>query len=240
MKTDINELITLGYEVEGLLLLAMHRGDETPIQVWQMIDSHLQNMRQGIAGQLDSSEDICAAVCDTPDIERVDTVAQIEADEPESSYIPDLPENEGLGVDVVYKGNDNVIDEVIQKEECVSDSEEMPVVADNVPDTTTDSEEYAVMDTSDDIEPELTLDEKLARENSRNLRKAFSLNDRFRFRRELFGNSDAAFSDTLDLVEAMRSIDEAREYFFDELEWDTDSEEVKDFMDIIIKHFLAR
>lgn len=92
--------------------------------------------------------------------------------------------------------------------------------------------------TADDVV--IKLDEKLARNNSRNLRQAFSLNDHYRFRRELFGNSDAAFNDALHIVEAMHDIDEACEYFYDELQWDEENPEVVDFMEIINKHFLSR
>ena len=49
---------------------------------------------------------------------------------------------------------------------------------------------------------------------SRDLRKAFSLNDRFRYRRELFGNSDVEMNDTLNLVETMHSYSEAEEFFY--------------------------
>ena len=55
------------------------------------------------------------------------------------------------------------------------------------------------------------------------LRKAFSLNDRFRFRRELFGNSDAEMNDTLNLVEAMLNREEACDYFYHDLQWDRDN-----------------
>ncbi|WP_304646929.1 hypothetical protein, partial [uncultured Muribaculum sp.] len=96
-------------------------------------------------------------------------------------------------------------------------------------------------DTTDtDNEEPIRLDEKLARENSRNLRKAFSLNDMFRFRRELFGNSATEMTDTLNLVEAMSSLSEANDYFYNDLEWDASNPEVQDFMDIIAKHFSGR
>lgn len=72
---------------------------------------------------------------------------------------------------------------------------------------------------------------------SRDLRKAFTLNDKFLFRRELFGGSDSEFSDTIDLLSAMHSLDEAREYLFDDLQWDPKNEVVKDFMAIITNHF---
>ena len=45
-------------------------------------------------------------------------------------------------------------------------------------------------------------------------------------------------TDAIHLVEAMKSFTEAEEYFYDDLGWDKDSEEVKAFMTIIKNHFL--
>lgn len=89
----------------------------------------------------------------------------------------------------------------------------------------------------DDDDEALTLDEALQRSMSRDLRKAFSLNDRFRYRRELFGNSDVEMNDTLNLVETMHSYSEAEEFFYGDLEWDSESPEVKNFMAVIRNHF---
>ena len=83
----------------------------------------------------------------------------------------------------------------------------------------------------------LRVDEKLQRTLSKDLRKAFSVNDRFRFRRELFGNSEADFVDAINMIESMHSYDEAREYFLDDLGWDEDVAEVSEFLAIVRHHF---
>ncbi|MCH5346638.1 MAG: hypothetical protein J1E63_05975 [Muribaculaceae bacterium] len=83
----------------------------------------------------------------------------------------------------------------------------------------------------------MRLDEKLAIKTSRDIRRAFTLNDRFRFRRELFENSEARFAEALDVIMAMSSYDEAEEYFYDDLCWNADSEDVKDFMQKVFNHF---
>ena len=66
---------------------------------------------------------------------------------------------------------------------------------------------------------------------------AFTLNDRFRFRRELFNNSDAEFSEAMGRIALMDSYDEAEEHFIDELGWDAENPEVADFMEIIRIYF---
>ena len=63
------------------------------------------------------------------------------------------------------------------------------------------------------------------------------LNDMFRFRRELFGNNAAEMADAIELVSAMESYQEAEDYFYNDLGWDSDSEEVEEFMTIIRNHF---
>lgn len=86
----------------------------------------------------------------------------------------------------------------------------------------------------------VTVDEIAMRHECRDLRKAFTLNDKFLFRRELFGGSDQELSDTIDLLTAMHTLDEAREYLLDDLQWDPDNDVVKDFLDIVTNHFKTR
>ncbi|MCM1520598.1 MAG: hypothetical protein NC098_07405 [Lachnoclostridium sp.] len=61
----------------------------------------------------------------------------------------------------------------------------------------------------------------------------FNLNDKFRFRRELFMNSESEFVETLAVLQAMSSIEEAEDYLYNDLAWDADNEDVKDFIALI-------
>lgn len=65
---------------------------------------------------------------------------------------------------------------------------------------------------------------------------AFSINDRFRFKRELFNNSDRKFDNALAVVAGMESYDEAEDYFYGDLDWDPDNSEVAAFMEIVSKY----
>ena len=110
----------------------------------------------------------------------------------------------------------------------------------------TESQDYISLDELSAIEelPEeagtIRLDELLSRRTNSDLRKAFTLNDKYRFRRELFGNSDGAMNDSLDMVAAMKSYDEATEYFYTDLGWDCQDENVKEFMSIISAHLSSK
>jgi len=89
-------------------------------------------------------------------------------------------------------------------------------------------------------EPEdepLRVDQKLQRHLSQDIRKAFSINDRFRFQRELFAGSADAMNTAIEHIEVMTSYGNAELYFFSQLHWDRDNEVVKDFMAIVKNHF---
>lgn len=118
-----------------------------------------------------------------------------------------------------------------------SDEPEYDDDADDYDDT--DYEDTPVADLpADDTAGPVTLEEALQRQHAKELRKALSLNDRFRFRRELFGNSDIRMNETLALIDAMQSYDEAEDYILNDLHWDMDNPEVAEFMKIVQKHFL--
>lgn len=84
----------------------------------------------------------------------------------------------------------------------------------------------------------LKLDELIARRESADLRRAFTLNDKFRFRRTLFGGSNERFSEVLDKLEAMTDGREAQKYLAALI--DVESEDGADFMNIVNAHFGIR
>lgn len=97
---------------------------------------------------------------------------------------------------------------------------------------------------SSEIESESNNNEEniipISYDSSRSLKQFFTINDKFRFRRELFGNSDTDFTDTLNLLSAMSSIAEVQDYLISDLEWDINNEDVKEFTAIIEAYFKSR
>lgn len=69
------------------------------------------------------------------------------------------------------------------------------------------------------------------------IKKIFSINDKFRFRRELFVNDADDFSHTLDLIMKMKTYEDAEEYFYNEMQWDPENEEVMAFMAKVQEYF---
>lgn len=69
------------------------------------------------------------------------------------------------------------------------------------------------------------------------LRRLFFLNDVFLFRRELFNGSDVDFNASLAVVEELPDYAAAEDYFFNDLQWNPDSQTVQNFLKVIKKYF---
>lgn len=242
MKTDIRKMIAEAYELEGLLLLADNRGADTPEYVFTAIGEKLDRLqmllgeREGDEGE-ETQEDACMVEND---------VADAVSEEPEPEPEEDVAEVTAEQVaDGEYDNEQEPMVELVLDDEPTAEPDaETSNVADETEDVEAEDNEDNIEEepeanekASGDSEP-LRLDEKLQRSRSKDLKSAFSLNDTFRFRRELFGNSAAEMTDALHMVEAMHSFDEAEDYFYGDLGWDRESDDVKEFMAIIKNHFL--
>ena len=232
-------MIAEAYELEGLLLLADNRGADTPEYVFTAIGEKLDRLqmllgeREGDEGE-ETQEDACVVEND---------VADAGSEEPEPEPEEDVEEVTAEQVaDGEYDNEQEPMVELVLDDEPTAEPDaETPNVADETEaveaEDNIEEETEANEKASDDSEL-LRLDEKLQRSRSKDLKSAFSLNDTFRFRRELFGNSAAEMTDALHMVEAMHSFDEAEDYFYGDLGWDRESDDVKEFMAIIKNHFL--
>lgn len=69
------------------------------------------------------------------------------------------------------------------------------------------------------------------------LQSAITLVDRFRFQRELFGNSAPKMNEEIEKFNAMTSIDDALAYIERGLKWNIENETVKDFINILQRKF---
>lgn len=67
--------------------------------------------------------------------------------------------------------------------------------------------------------------------------KLFTINDKFLYRRELFGNSDAQYREALDLISRMDIFEEVQDYFLNDLGWNPEDANAKSFLDTIDKKY---
>lgn len=86
----------------------------------------------------------------------------------------------------------------------------------------------------------MRLDEVLTKREFSDLDKAITLNDRFRFTRELFGGSDSLYRQTIATLKSIPTLEDAREYLLFDLGFDAQNENVADFLEIIENHYSAR
>ena len=82
------------------------------------------------------------------------------------------------------------------------------------------------------------LSDLLEKKNLSDFRKAFSLNDRFRFKRELFGNNEDAMNTVISELNDIRTYEESMNYIENKLQWDKEQEAVSDFIKLLEKRFL--
>lgn len=231
MNPAIDKLLSQVYELEGLLLVVeRHKGDVSSF-VYEMIQKKAERI-----GEL-------APLC-TPEIfpleenKQEQTEEDIPSDELQQVVEEEKPVGDSFaneeGMEEVIEYQYNEIDE---EYDASVDLDETEIESGK---TYEDNNEFEADDIEENESEEesLRLDEVLQRTLSKDLSQAFSLNDRFRYRRELFSNSEVEMRNTINMVEAMQSFAEAEEYFYGDLEWDSESPEVKDFMTIIRNHFL--
>ncbi|MBQ9556077.1 MAG: hypothetical protein IJV05_07620 [Muribaculaceae bacterium] len=157
-----------------------------------------------------------AAVVQPPVFRMPEDTSDEPVPEPDPEVLPEAEDEPDITVEFIEA----------QDERLPEPEDEMPV-----PPTPTDFPE------PEEPSAPLRVDEKLQRSLSKDIRKAFSINDRFRFQRELFAGSANAMNTAIEHIEMMNSYGNAELYFFSQLNWDRENETVQDFMAIVRNHF---
>ena len=90
---------------------------------------------------------------------------------------------------------------------------------------------------SKDAQPP-SINDAIEKKKLSDLRKAFSLNDRFRYRKELFGGSEDAMNKVISILNNRQSLGECVQFLEHKLHWDFSDPTVKDFIKILEIRFL--
>lgn len=104
-------------------------------------------------------------------------------------------------------------------------------------------DEYAIEEDrlTENIEEVNFPDKEEEKEDFKNIpqkgKLVFTINERFRFKKELFDNSDADFNNTLALVASMEDYDEAEDYFINEMNFMRNNPIVEEFLNVIKRYF---
>ncbi|MCM1138425.1 MAG: hypothetical protein NC221_06785 [Duncaniella sp.] len=236
MATDYISLLNLTYEIEGLLMLHINRGEEASPEMTKLLEGKIRRL----ASYLPSQADIPVPVhTPTPDQEAL--VEAVIEEETEDAF----QENPDLDQKAIAKA---AIEEEIGDAYRKPVNPQMSTMKAEVSGPSAPKAEVTIPsvlvdkriekdEPKQDAEETLRLEDKLARDRARDIFKAFTINDKFRFRRELFRNSQDEFDETLYVIAQMGDFDEAEEYFYNDLCWDPGNEDVKEFMEIVKKHF---
>lgn len=232
MSENIKRMIKNAFELEGLLLLADERGDEATALLFDAIREKAESLATDAKllepVNVETPDEPVEKECPEDDTDG-DVLPENESLRREEELPEENPEDDSARIDAA---DGNI--EVRMEAETASE----PEISDEKESVETDRNDASKPEESAGLEDEkITLDEAFIRSKSKDLHGAFSLNDMFRFRRELFGNSAAEMSDAIELVSAMSSYQEAEDYFYNDLGWDRDSEEAEEFMTIIRNHF---
>lgn len=112
-------------------------------------------------------------------------------------------------------------------------------------------EEEPILDTTTDLQPEeesspvvvernanLSVSDLIEKKNLSDFRKAFSLNDRFRFKRELFAGNEELMNQTIGELNMLTSYPESWSYIQAHFQWNPEDEAVADFIKLLEKRFL--
>ena len=241
---DIRKLLAAAYELEGLLLLAEQRGKETPLSLVETIKEKISDIALMASPTIsqetvqtkpetesDKAEQESAEyeVAEAPNTSESEAPEEVEFYAPDNTYTADTSHEEPE----VFEEAEEPAGDIADNETYSLEETAIPEAEDKA-----SKDEVAEDKQSNDDDKSLTMDEVFIRNKSKDLRNAFSINDKFRFRRELFGNNATEMNDAINLVDAMKSYAEAEDYFYNDLGWNPEAEEVNEFMTIIRNHFL--
>lgn len=149
---------------------------------------------------------------------------QMEAHQALIDSIPDITVTEPILTNVV---SEEKISEPIVEQKIVSSIETIPTEQIEKTDKPFSNERSG-----------LFLNDLLEKNNLSDFRKAFSLNDRFRFRRELFGGDEKRMNKAIHELNNLHSYEDSMAYLNNELKWNIEDEAVADFIKLLEKRFL--
>lgn len=204
MNHTPEKLLALGFEIEGLLILAERRDDRTPAGVLNLLISKTDELARGVKEFTASRLNEIASAGNEP-AEATATVAEAETVDRE------------------------IADNVLREEEadaCVPAQEPVSILDD----AKSDVEEVETVVTEQKQEP-LVAEPKPQPAPAEPVK--LTLNDKFRFRRSLFNGSDTEMQDALTTIATLSDMNEITDYLYNDLCLDAEDPEVIDFLEVI-------
>lgn len=222
--TDIDSLIRLNLEIEGLLRVVRERDDD---RARSMLAEKAERFATDVYQWLEETPDYVFEPDRAADEPSGEEVKHQEAVEPE--IMPEAEQAEEV-IDRTpdeLPADDSTTQSYRQNQARVSESEQ--------PASESEQESESVPATDADSK-DLSLPEQSSGAGSPKVLKAFTLNDRFRYTRELFGGDADDFSDTIRIIADMDSYSEAEQYLCQDMLWDSSNPAVTDFLAVLAEN----
>ena len=216
--TEIDKLIRMNIELEGLLKVLRDRDSlEARDLLSDKIEEYTSALNAFLFAKHDDKPETLQDVVDKGE-DALEEAHHVEVKDQEAQETEDIPE-------------DDAAEKAVEDENRFHDAvPETPKTV--VPETP----KTAVPETpkvAEPLQPVKQQADDASGDKSAKLLKAFTLNDRFRFRRELFAGDDEDFHETLRLIADMDSYAEACDYLYNDMMWDRTSPVVEEFMAIL-------
>ena len=217
--TDINNLIHLNLELEGLLRVLAERNSihaksllaQKYHQYAAQLEAFLAEPSEEAARQLEETASNLAAEA---------THTEVKDQEAESAEVIDETD---AATAAIERGVEEAPAQAAAELQEIEEPEQHPEPA----------VEQAPVHTADPIAVAAAQAAPIAHVPNQKILKAFTLNDKFRFRRELFGGDDRAFEDTLAILADMPSYDDACDFIYNDMMLDEKNPDVADFMAVL-------
>ena len=132
------------------------------------------------------------------------------------------------------------VEELNEEEESVATPAEVTVAAEKTvsePAASLSSASSHTTTLEQSLPHSISLNEVIQKKFLADFRKAFSLNDRFRFRRELFGGDEGRMNEAISDLNELQSFEESITYLDKKLKWNVEDEAVADFIKLLEKRF---
>lgn len=244
MNNNIASLLTNVYEIEGLLLVVSRHGKDTPSLVYQRIEKAAQDLNEQckqFAAQATQQEPAAPVDEPLPVAQQTDVEPEPEQlpepanevlpleDEPAQVPVEDREPDEDISFEFVYdEDTEQAADEEEPMERSEQDDDDMP----SSPFSFQVSESQQPVEES--VEPPVFNPEPQdTPRRAIDMRKSLSINDYYRFRRELFEGNEEEMNDALNAVMHMDSAAQVENYFYNVKGWNRDSDDVAYFMEIV-------
>ncbi len=211
---DIDRLISLSMEIEGFLRVISNRDSQ-----------QARNLLQAKVDQFNAlySKSFAGQEFDGDGLEIVNEIEIKRSEKEKAGAIAALGSALAAAKGLAEGDDDN------DDDDDATDSDEI-TIDDNYLELSEAANEPVVVD---DLDIAGTLEPVGPVEHNERLIGAFTLNDSFRFCRELFDGNQDDFRDTLEVLADMPDLAEAQDYLYNDLMWNPDDPDVKDFMGIL-------